>query len=142
MKKMNPMTLIAPCGMNCGICSGYLREKNRCGGCRSDDVLDACSIARCRIKNCESIRSGRIRYCFDCEMQTCRRLKDLDKRYRTRYGMSMMENLLNIRKNGIRKFAADEKRRWACPACGGTINVHRARCSLCGRTHEPKDRKA
>ena len=30
-------TLIAPCGMNCGICVGHLREKNRCAGCNSDD---------------------------------------------------------------------------------------------------------
>jgi hypothetical protein len=22
--------LIAPCGMNCGICLGYLRDKNKC----------------------------------------------------------------------------------------------------------------
>jgi hypothetical protein len=133
MRKLNSMALIAPCGMNCGICSAYLREKNRCGGCRSDDVLDACSIARCRIKNCESIRSGGIRYCFDCEALPCRRLKDLDKRYRTKYNMSMLENLAAIRRFGIRKFASDEKRRWTCPECGGTVNVHRAVCSECGK---------
>ncbi len=25
--------LIAACGMNCGLCIGYLRDKNSCGGC-------------------------------------------------------------------------------------------------------------
>ncbi len=30
---LNPV-LIAPCGMNCGTCLGYLREKNKCVGCR------------------------------------------------------------------------------------------------------------
>jgi hypothetical protein len=25
--------MIAPCGMNCGICIGHLREKRPCGGC-------------------------------------------------------------------------------------------------------------
>ena len=30
--------LIAPCGMNCGICYGYLREKNKCPGCRKRDA--------------------------------------------------------------------------------------------------------
>ena len=29
--------LIAPCGMDCGLCMGYLREKNTCGGCRAGD---------------------------------------------------------------------------------------------------------
>ena len=26
--------LIAPCGMNCGICKYYYREKDKCPGCR------------------------------------------------------------------------------------------------------------
>ena len=25
--------LIAACGMNCGLCIGFLREKKPCGGC-------------------------------------------------------------------------------------------------------------
>ena len=28
---------IAPCGMNCSICRGYLRKKNKCLGCREID---------------------------------------------------------------------------------------------------------
>ena len=28
-----PINLIAPCGMNCILCWGYIREKNRCPGC-------------------------------------------------------------------------------------------------------------
>ena len=27
--------LIVPCGMNCGICIGHLRDKNKCDGCRN-----------------------------------------------------------------------------------------------------------
>jgi hypothetical protein len=30
--------LVAPCGMNCGICIAYLREKNKCPSCRGDDI--------------------------------------------------------------------------------------------------------
>lgn len=26
-------SLIAPCGMNCGTCIAYLRDKNKCPGC-------------------------------------------------------------------------------------------------------------
>jgi tRNA(Ile2) C34 agmatinyltransferase TiaS len=48
--------------------------------------------------------------------------------------MSMIENLGNIKKAGIRKFVSVEKRRWACPACGGTICVHKGRCARCGKT--------
>jgi uncharacterized radical SAM superfamily Fe-S cluster-containing enzyme len=34
MKALENISLIAPCGMNCSICSAYLREKNKCPGCR------------------------------------------------------------------------------------------------------------
>ena len=30
--------LIAPCGMNCGICIGYLKEKKPCGDCFKKDA--------------------------------------------------------------------------------------------------------
>jgi hypothetical protein len=28
-------TLIAPCGMNCAVCLGFLRKEKRCAGCFS-----------------------------------------------------------------------------------------------------------
>ncbi|MDD5456566.1 MAG: hypothetical protein PHV30_05985 [Candidatus Margulisbacteria bacterium] len=33
--------LIAPCGMNCAICLGYLREKNKCPGCSETDAYES-----------------------------------------------------------------------------------------------------
>ena len=44
--------LIAPCGMNCGICMAYLREKNKCPGCRVIDINKSISVQKCKIKNC------------------------------------------------------------------------------------------
>ena len=122
--------LIAPCGMNCGICMAYLREKNHCPGCRFFNSKEPVSIARCIIKNCETIKETK--FCFRCEKYPCTRLKNLDKRYRTKYGMSMLENLENIKELGIREFVNNEKVRWTCPKCGGTINVHRWKCFDCG----------
>ena len=46
--------LIAPCGMDCGLCRGYVREKNRCAGCNGDD-------------------SSKPRYCADMQHQDLRR---------------------------------------------------------------------
>jgi len=122
--------LIAPCGMNCGICMAYLREKNHCPGCNESDENKAVSCVRCIIKNCDNIK--KTKFCFRCEKYPCKRLKNLDKRYRTKYDMSMIENLENIRELGIRQFVKNERVRWACPKCGGTINVHRKYCSECG----------
>ena len=124
--------LIAPCGMNCGICMAYLRAKNRCPGCRINVVNKAVSRVKCKIKNCAAIQKGKLRYCFECGDFPCSNIKKLDKRYRTRYGMSMIENLENIRELGIRSFVRNEKVRWACSECGGTVCVHKGYCYTCG----------
>jgi len=126
-------SLIATCGMNCGICYAYLREKNKCPGCNFFNAKEPVSIDRCKIRNCEHIKSGKITFCFGCESFPCRNLKRLDKRYRTKYGMSEIENLEYIKKKGIRKFIEKEKLKWSCSNCGGTVNVHKKICSVCGK---------
>ena len=128
-----PTRLIAPCGMNCRLCRAYIREKNTCPGCRGDDRLKPKYCVTCRIKNCEKIVSGTIKYCSSCKTFPCTRLKNLDKRYRAKYGMSMIANLKYINKAGIRQFIRNEKERWACPGCGEIICVHRPQCLKCGQ---------
>jgi len=128
-----PTTLIAPCGMNCRLCLGYVRERNRCPGCRLLEELNPKTRTRCRIGNCPEIASGRLKYCSErCAKFPCARLKQLDKRYRTRYGMSMIENLARISEFGIRRFIRDQKKKWACPGCGELLCVHRPVCLACG----------
>ena len=92
-------SLIAPCGMICGICKAYLREKKRCPGCRGIDENKSFSVVNCRIKNCDELKKHDAKFCFECEKLPCARLKQLDKRYRTKYSMSMLENLECIQKN-------------------------------------------
>ncbi len=116
--------------MNCGICLGYLREKNRCPGCRETDEDQPITRVKCRIKSCK-IRSKKEKFCIKCIDSPCDRLKSLDKRYRLKYHMSMVENLKDIKELGIRKFVQNEKKRWACKKCGGTICVHRGICLKC-----------
>jgi len=73
-------SFIAPCGMNCGICMAYLRDKNKCPGCRGDDFNKPVTRAKCKIKNCVFFQTGAARYCFECEQFPCNNLKHLDKR--------------------------------------------------------------
>ncbi len=124
-------TLIAPCGMNCRLCRAYIREKNACPGCRGDDSVKSKTRVTCRIKNCEKMVQGRVRYCFSCDSFPCARLIHLDKRYRTKYGMSMIDNLENIKKFGLRHFIKNEQKRWTCPKCGELICVHMPQCISC-----------
>ena len=131
--------LIAPCGMNCGICMSYLREKNKCPGCNGKEIDKPITRVICRIKNCLNIQNGKSRFCFKCEEFPCVQMKRLDKRYRTRYGMSMIENLQNIEQFGIRQFVKNEKTRWTCSKCGGTICVHKGYCINCRAKRRDSD---
>jgi hypothetical protein len=124
--------LIAPCGMDCGLCLGFVRDKNRCLGCRAGDEGKAKSCLACTIRNCEALRSGESPFCGDCDRFPCPRLKRLDARYRAKYRMSMLENLQMIRDVGIEAFVASERERWACPECGGLQCVHTLECVYCG----------
>jgi hypothetical protein len=124
--------LIAPCGMNCGICLAYLRKDRKCPGCRGNDVGKNKSCVRCIIKNCEKIKTSKSGFCYECTEYPCQRLKQLDKRYRTKYSMSMIENLGNIKTIGLVAFVRQEEERWRCSKCGGTICVHRSYCYNCG----------
>lgn len=124
--------LIAPCGMNCGLCSGYLRGKKNCLGCNGVNEGKPNYCVVCRIKSCEQLSGDEQSFCGDCETFPCKRLKQLDKRYRTKYGMSMIENLGSIREIGLDVFVASEQKRWTCPECGGLICVHKVTCLACG----------
>lgn len=119
--------LIAPCGMNCSICIAYLRERNKCPSCRGSDVKKPITRVECKIKICKNLNT----FCYECEKFPCDNLKHLDKRYRTKYNMSMIENLENIKKLGIEEFLKNEEIRWICTECGGTICVHKGVCFNC-----------
>jgi hypothetical protein len=128
------MKLIAPCGMNCRLCSAFTRDKNPCPGCQSDDRLKSKSCVACQIKNCEKLVNAKVKYCFGCGSFPCARLKHLDKRYRTKYGMSMIGNLESIRDFGIRHFMRAEKEKWRCPKCGEMLCIHKLQCLYCQHT--------
>ena len=110
--------LIAPCGMNCGLCLIHLRDKNKCPGCSSGRKVNGRCI-KCGIKLCKD-RHGR--YCFDCDKFPCERLMRLDKRYKERYGMSEIENLKTIKEKGMKAFLAGEEKKWV--NSDGTFCVH------------------
>ena len=122
--------LIAACGMNCGICWAYLREKNKCPSCRCSDVNKPITRAKCKIKTCMELHS---KFCYDCKEFSCDRLNHLDKRYRTKYNMSMIENLKFIQTNGIGRFLEGEQEKWKCSSCGGIVCVHNKKCYTCNQ---------
>ena len=100
--------LIAPCGMNCGVCLHYLRMENKCPGCYTGRKVNDRPI-KCSRRLCNKRKGD---YCFECDSFPCESIKKLDERYRKRYGMSMIENLKYNRENGIEKFLEREQNKW------------------------------
>lgn len=129
--------LIARCGMNCGICMGHLRDRKTCPGCNDpDDSSKAYHCVACAIKRCEHFPHGPEAFCVDCAKYPCARLRRLDKRYRSKYRMSMIENLGELQRVGVTAFVERERTRWACPHCGALVSVHRTACLACGESVE------
>lgn len=128
--------LIAPCGMNCSLCVSYQSMKydlkkqgfhrKYCPGCIPRGKN--CTHMGDR---CEILGKGRVRFCFECREFPCKRLKALDKRYLTKYHMSMIENLKSIQKNGIDTFLEKEAEKWSCPKCGEPRCCHNGLCMKC-----------
>jgi len=79
----------------------------------------------------------RQKYCFECARFPCARLRELDKRYRTKYGMSMIANLESMRTLGLDGFVEKEKTRWRCANCGHSLCVHKENCIYCGANWRP-----
>jgi len=138
--------LIAPCGMNCALCISYQAMKNDlkkkglnrkyCPGCipRGENCTHMAG-------SCDLVGEGKVRFCFECESFPCKRLKALDKRYRDKYHMSMIENLKCIRDHGMERFLEMEKAKWQCQQCSGTICCHVGLCLDCGLDKLLKNKK-
>ena len=125
--------LIAPCGINCGICKSHYREKNTCPGCRKLDKRTPTTRFNCIIRKCKILKDRKRKYCSDkCDNYPCKSLKSLDKRYSTKYHISMIENLKYIKEKGINAFLEKEKKKWTCPQCGGIVTCHGSICLTCG----------
>jgi hypothetical protein len=122
---------IAPCGMNCGTCIAYLREKNKCPGCRVISENKNKAVQRCIIARCIYLDKTKSKFCYECEKYPCKRMKQLDKRYRTKYNTSFIENMLIIKEKGISEFLKFETKRRTCPNCGSSLSVHRPYCLEC-----------
>ncbi len=122
-------SMLAPCGMNCAVCYKHL-GKNPCQGCNAQDDAKPERCRKCAIKSCVEERN--VENCRDCDSFGCKQIKNLDKSYRNRYGVSLIENGLWVREHSVAEFMIEQCRIYTCPVCGGVISLHDGDCCECG----------
>lgn len=125
--------LIAPCGIYCGACYMFLREKKRCFGCRIESVDKPKYCYKCKIANCERLLKTSSGFCNDCEKFPCQRLKQLDKRYRTKYNTNLIQSQIVIKEKGMDTFLNQESATRTCPNCGSVVSMHWKDCAQCNK---------
>ncbi len=128
--------LIAPCGMNCSVCSSYLarsydvkRKGVRmpyCTGCRIRDKK--CAFLKQR---CDRLLNQNVQFCHECSSFPCRNLERIDARYRKYYRTSLIENLTFIRQHSPQAFVEREHAKWRCEQCGASLCCHNGICYNC-----------
>ncbi len=129
--------LIAPCGINCGLCTAYLAYSSNmpqqkgvqhCTGCRARNKN--CAFIK---KQCPSKVGKQISFCFECTQFPCERLEKIDARYQRDYNTSPVKNLKFLKEHGMEAFLKAQQEEHQCPKCGGTICVHNGFCYDCGK---------
>ena len=137
-KEMLTAGMIAPCGLNCGLCKRALAEENPCPGCLgpNENKPDFCA-KKCGIILCGKRKENGYAYCDECPNYPCGDVTEKESRYTSKYPMyeSPQENLRRIREKGMEQFLESEREQWACKACGGVISVHTGLCSECGKQY-------
>jgi hypothetical protein len=125
---MNKLS-IAPCGVICDLCSSFQKDKNKCVGCNNTGNKPNHCI-KCRIKQC-SEKENEETLCIKCNNFPCKYIKNLDKRYKTKYGESPVENLQNVSRIGMDGFIKEMEIKWKCSKCGKLLCVHKNTCLSC-----------
>ena len=128
--------MIAPCGLDCNICTQALIKHNPCQGCNgpNDHKPEFCA-RHCGIILCRKRRANGYQYCDECPDYPCEDVMEKETRYTTQYPHreSPLENLRMIREIGMDTFLEQERKLWSCPQCGKPFSVHNRNCPHCGR---------
>ena len=126
-----PATMLAPCGMDCWVCYAHLKKKKPCLGCRGQDDSKPEHCRKCKIKVC-ALGQG-IDFCFSCLTFPCAIIRRLDKSYRQRYQVSLIDNSVRLKTVGAERYLSEEREKWMCADCGGVVSLHDQVCSECGK---------
>lgn len=127
------VTELAPCGVFCEACPSFNKT---CLGCASESKEQhRTSKWGCKIRECCYDKKEKD-FCIDCDQFPCRisRKKLLDTHRgdpKFKYRHEIPEIFPKIREMGIANYLEYQRRRWACPSCGGMVHFYHYTCSKC-----------
>ncbi len=126
--------MIAPCGLDCSICSRAQLKEDPCPGCNGPDANKPEFCAkRCGIILCTKRKENGYRFCDECPDFPCEDVMEKENRYGSKYPLkeSVLANLKMIREEGMDAFLARQRELFTCPECGAPVSVHTGICSGC-----------
>lgn len=89
---------IPPCGVFCGNCPNYIRDKNTCLGAEIH-----CKKRKCKGIYVCCIEKKGLEYCYECKIFPCTRLKKFAESWK-KYGQDLIKNLNDLKKLGKDKW--------------------------------------
>ena len=121
MQNIISANIIAPCGLDCGICKRALTGTNPCPGCLGpDEKKPEFCRERCGIILCGKRIENGYKYCDECPDYPCADVMEIENRYTSKYPLyeSPGKNLRDIRELGMEKFLENEREKFTCKECG------------------------
>ncbi len=130
MNENNNQTLVAPCGIDCGLCechtakdnpalmnylvsAGVRRDRLPCDGCRA--IKGACPVLEAECETYRCITDRNLQFCYECTDFPCSRLNPAADRAQQLPHNTKVFNLCYIQRQGLDKFrerASDIKQRY------------------------------
>ena len=92
---------VPACGIYCGGCPVYVREKNPCPGAE----INSQKCENCKSFHICCVERG-ITHCYQCKTFPCAKLKRFAERWE-KYGQDIIENQKRLKQMGEEKFIED-----------------------------------
>ena len=145
--------MVGICGLYCGTCPNYLAsrkndleqlkkiseatgipiEEVRCDGCLSDNVFAPC--VKCMHGFRECAKEKEVDWCFECPDFPCQRLEDFKDVHivnNISHHEHVIDELNNMKENGIEQWVKKQDKEGRCPQCGEVQYWSARECSYCG----------
>jgi len=103
----NKWNLVAPCGLYCGECTGFLNRE--CGGCRSNQGISKDYNQSCKIYYCS--KSKDLRICLECVEFPCKFFDffKAEKLESSSWFLDNWSNMRQIKEKGLKNFLTERE---------------------------------